>query len=78
MKSDSNEMKFRVLVNLTSINKCNVGDILEINGEMKVVTCISKKYVYIDGKPYHRKKMNKLKREFIKEYRRGKSIASSW
>ncbi len=66
--------ELRVLCNVASINHCNVGDILEVDGEIAVVTAISKKYIYIDGNPHNRKQVNAMKREFIYQYRRGKSM----
>jgi hypothetical protein len=70
-------MKLRVLVNNGSINHCNVGDVLEINEKLSIVTRLTNKYVYIDGKRYPKKSTNRLKREFIYQYRRGKSMVNS-
>ena len=63
---------FRVL-SFTSVNRADVGDIYEIDGNMAVVTKVSNRYAYIDGVPHHRKMIGTMKRNFIKQYRDGKS-----
>jgi len=68
-------MVLKVIVNAASVNKCSLGDILELNGKVLVVTSISNRKVYLDGKPYNRKTMDKAKRLYIYNYYRFKSIA---
>ena len=46
---------FKVIVNSGSKNKASVADIYEIDGNMSVVTMISKRYVYIDDVPHNGK-----------------------
>lgn len=67
-------MRLRVIVNAASVNKCSLGDILELNDKVLVVTSISNRKVYLDGIPYNRKTIDKAKRLYIYNYYRGKSI----
>ena len=68
---------FRVLAH-TGVNKASVGDIYSIDNELVVVTNISKKYAYLDGIPYNLKQISTMKRNFIKQWTAGKSIATHW
>lgn len=66
--------KFIVLSNAGSSNKCSVGDILEIDGDIKIVTQISKRKVYLDGVAYDKRVVDKAKRMFIYHKNRFKSM----
>lgn len=69
-------MNLRVLAH-SSVNLPSLGDIFEIDGEVKIVTGVSIRKCYIDGEPFDKKKIGKLKRDFIKQWRRGKSMVNN-
>ena len=64
---------FKVIANSGSKNKASVADLYEIDGNMSIVTQITKRYVYIDNTPHNRKVINRLKRNYIKDYFDNKS-----
>jgi len=68
-------MYLKVLVNAGSVNKCSIGDILQLGNKVVVVTSLSNRKVYLDGKPYNKKTVDKAKRVYIYRYYRFKSIA---
>ena len=67
-------MELRILSKMNSVNKACVGDIYEIDDNLAICTQITNRYVYVDGKPFPKKQVNKLVREFIYQYNRGKAI----
>lgn len=64
---------FKVIVNSRSKNKASIADLYEIDGRMSIVTDITKKYVYIDNTPHNRNVINRLKRNYVKNYYDNKS-----
>ena len=57
-----------------SINKCNIGDLLLINGINQSVINITKNNVITDKAKYHRKELNNLKRLSIQSQRNNKEF----